>query len=280
MPSLVGRDTVQRAAGRGKPDRVHRRAGGRCTHLPLRRHRLLRPDTDRPPISSHGRLAGLHAAAGALGTRPGPRAFSYGRTGRGRGGANRRNAGSQHRGRLPLPRARRRRDRPLSRARTSIRLDRPPAGAGPESRGDDCHRRRSLSNRKGADRVRLVTFEQDGKSKVGVRVDGGVVPLPYTDMASLIRAGDEGLEAAKHAAEVGEPVEGRLLAPVRPQTILASGPNYASHAEENPGATPPTEPFFFSKLPSAVIGPGEAIVIPYPDTQTDWEVELAMVIGR
>jgi len=128
--------------------------------------------------------------------------------------------------------------------------------------------------------VRLVTFEQDGKSKVGVRVDGGVVPLPYTDMASLIRAGDEGLEAAKHAAEVGEPVEGRLLAPVRPQTILASGPNYASHAEENPGATPPTEPFFFSKLPSAVIGPGEAIVIPYPDTQTDWEVELAMVIGR
>ena len=42
----------------------------------------------------------------------------------------------------------------------------------------------------------------------------------------------------------------------------------------------PEEPFFFAKLPSAVAGPGEAIVIPREETQTDYEVELALVIGQ
>jgi 2-keto-4-pentenoate hydratase/2-oxohepta-3-ene-1,7-dioic acid hydratase in catechol pathway len=115
-----------------------------------------------------------------------------------------------------------------------------------------------------------------------VRRDDGIVPVPvpYDDMISLIEAGETGIEAARTAAASGDPVEGRLLAPVRSRMILASGPNYASHANENPGAALPTEPFFFSKLPSAVIGPGEPIVIPSSETQTDWEVELTMVIGR
>ena len=70
-----------------------------------------------------------------------------------------------------------------------------------------------------------------------------------------------------------------LLAPLRPGKILCSGVNYASHAEENPTGTLPEEPFFFSKLPSSVIGPEQAIVIPRASTLTDFEVELAMVIG-
>ncbi len=74
--------------------------------------------------------------------------------------------------------------------------------------------------------------------------------------------------------------DARLEAPLRPGKILCSGVNYASHADENPNATMPTEPFFFSKLPSAVIGPGTPIRIPRPGTLTDYEVELAMVIGR
>ena len=58
-------------------------------------------------------------------------------------------------------------------------------------------------------------------------------------------------------------IEGaELLAPLRPGKILCSGVNYASHAEENPTGTLPEEPFFFSKLPSSVIGPEQAIVIP------------------
>jgi 2-keto-4-pentenoate hydratase/2-oxohepta-3-ene-1,7-dioic acid hydratase in catechol pathway len=129
--------------------------------------------------------------------------------------------------------------------------------------------------------VRLVTYEAGGRAAVGVRRDGEIVRVPYDDMVSLIRDGGRGLEAAREAAASGSPVQPeRLLAPLRPGKILCSGVNYASHGEENPGAVLPTEPFFFSKLPSAVVGPGEPIVIPRPETQTDYEVELAMVIGR
>jgi len=130
--------------------------------------------------------------------------------------------------------------------------------------------------------LRLVTYLSGGEKAVGVRRDGGVVPTGYPDLVQLIRDGERGLERAHEAAESGHAVEPeRILAPItRPGKILCSGINYASHKEENPDAVFPEEPFFFSKLPSAVIGPGEPIVIPRPETQTDYEVELALVIGR
>jgi 2,4-diketo-3-deoxy-L-fuconate hydrolase len=130
--------------------------------------------------------------------------------------------------------------------------------------------------------VRLVTYRANGTTRAGVRVDGGIVDSGYTDIVELIRDGERGLERAARAAESGEPVDvERILAPVpRPGKVLCSGINYASHKEENPDAVLPEEPFFFSKLPSAVIGPGAPIVIPRESTQTDWEVELALVIGR
>jgi 2,4-didehydro-3-deoxy-L-rhamnonate hydrolase len=58
------------------------------------------------------------------------------------------------------------------------------------------------------------------------------------------------------------------------------GINYRSHQEENPGAVLPDEPFFFAKMPSAVIGPGEPIRHPKCIRQLDYEIELALVIGR
>jgi 2,4-diketo-3-deoxy-L-fuconate hydrolase len=127
--------------------------------------------------------------------------------------------------------------------------------------------------------VRLVTFESGGRVGVGVRSDGRVFDTGYGSMLDLIADGDAGLEKADAASD--EVAVERLLAPIpRPPKLLCSGVNYASHADENPDAVMPTEPFFFSKLPSAVIGPGEPIVIPAPETLTDYEVELAMVIGR
>jgi 2-keto-4-pentenoate hydratase/2-oxohepta-3-ene-1,7-dioic acid hydratase in catechol pathway len=130
--------------------------------------------------------------------------------------------------------------------------------------------------------MRLVAFETGGASAIGVRTEGGVAPIEaYPDLVSLIRAGEAGVEAARAAAESAAPVApDRILAPLQPGKILCAGVNYASHADENPDAVMPTEPFFFSKLPSAVIGPGEAIVIPRTETKTDYEVELTMVIGR
>lgn len=130
--------------------------------------------------------------------------------------------------------------------------------------------------------MRLVTYENGGNIGVGIKVDGGVVPTGYGDMVELIEAGEAGLEEAAGAAEKGEVVGGhRLKAPVpAPGKILFSGINYASHKEENPSATLPERPQVFAKLPSAVIGPGESIVIPKISGQVDYEVELAVVIGR
>jgi 2-keto-4-pentenoate hydratase/2-oxohepta-3-ene-1,7-dioic acid hydratase in catechol pathway len=136
-----------------------------------------------------------------------------------------------------------------------------------------------MHDRGEVDGVRLVTFQAGRNVGVGVRRDGVLLDTGYTSMLDLIRDGERGLERAEAASQ--EVSADRMLAPIpRPPKILCSGVNYASHADENPGAVLPTEPFFFSKLPSAVIGPGEPIVIPTPETKTDYEVELAMVIGR
>jgi 2,4-diketo-3-deoxy-L-fuconate hydrolase len=73
----------------------------------------------------------------------------------------------------------------------------------------------------------------------------------------------------------------RLLAPIpRPGKILCSGINYRSHLQENPDAILPEEPFFFAKLPSTVIGPSQPIICPRRSQQVDYEIELAVVIGR
>jgi 2,4-didehydro-3-deoxy-L-rhamnonate hydrolase len=129
--------------------------------------------------------------------------------------------------------------------------------------------------------MRLVSYTAAGATGVGVRLDGELFDTGYSDMVDLVRDGKRGVERAAQAAERGDPVAGaRLLAPLRPGKILCSGINYASHTEENPDAKMPEEPFFFSKLPSAVIGPGAPIVIPRETTLTDYEVELALVVGR
>ncbi len=71
----------------------------------------------------------------------------------------------------------------------------------------------------------------------------------------------------------------KLLPPVEPSKILCIGRNYADHAAEL-GNQAPSEPMFFFKAPSALIGPGDAIVIARPDHATHWEAELGVVIGK
>lgn len=129
--------------------------------------------------------------------------------------------------------------------------------------------------------MRLVTYERGGEKAVGLRRRDGISPTGYTDMVDLIRDGKQGLARAVEVADrKGVVRDARVVAPIRPGKLIFSGINYASHREENPDAVFPTVPFFFSKLPSAVIGPGEPIVIPTPETLTDYEVELALIVGR
>jgi 2-keto-4-pentenoate hydratase/2-oxohepta-3-ene-1,7-dioic acid hydratase in catechol pathway len=70
-----------------------------------------------------------------------------------------------------------------------------------------------------------------------------------------------------------------LLAPCEPSKIVCVGQNYARHAQEM-GKEVPQEPLLFLKAPSAVIGPGDPIILPPQSALVDHEAELAVVIGR
>ena len=122
--------------------------------------------------------------------------------------------------------------------------------------------------------MRLVTYQAGEAPAVGILTGEGVHPTGHDDLLAVIRSGR--LPEPAGAAIT----DARLLAPIpRPGKLLFCGVNYASHKEENPDAVLPAEPFFFSKLPTAVIGPDEPIRIPAAHRQVDYEVELAVVIG-
>jgi 2-keto-4-pentenoate hydratase/2-oxohepta-3-ene-1,7-dioic acid hydratase in catechol pathway len=71
----------------------------------------------------------------------------------------------------------------------------------------------------------------------------------------------------------------RIGAPVaRPGKVVCIGLNYRDHAAET-GAAIPKEPIIFMKGPDTVIGPNDTVLIPRKSMKTDWEVELAVIIG-
>ena len=100
-------------------------------------------------------------------------------------------------------------------------------------------------------------------------------------------AGPAGFDASPGAWEAIETAAGvehalaevRLLAPTVPSKVLCIGSNYRDHIEET-GAEVPAHPIVFAKLTSALVGPDDAIVVPFDEPETDWEAELALVIGR
>ena len=95
----------------------------------------------------------------------------------------------------------------------------------------------------------------------------------------------DGLDAAKAALASGSLPEldatgKRIGAPIaRPGKIVCIGLNYSDHAAET-GAKIPAEPVIFMKDPSTMVGPFDTVYIPRKSVKTDWEVELAIVIGK
>lgn len=72
----------------------------------------------------------------------------------------------------------------------------------------------------------------------------------------------------------------RIGAPVaRPAAVICIGQNYAAHAAES-GSEPPEHPVVFFKHPNTVVGPNDVVLLPPGAEKVDWEVELAVVIGR
>ncbi|MCU0304562.1 MAG: fumarylacetoacetate hydrolase family protein [Thermoanaerobaculales bacterium] len=117
---------------------------------------------------------------------------------------------------------------------------------------------------------RLVRVEVDGGARWGELRDGEVHDL---------RDGPFGDPAGRRGAPLGELSRLRLLAPAAPSKIVCVARNYAAHAAEHAVEVPAT-PLLFLKPPSAVIGPGDAIVLPPESERVEHEAELALVIGR
>ena len=109
--------------------------------------------------------------------------------------------------------------------------------------------------------------------------------LPLTSDIDGEFLASDGLARAEAAALAGElpPVDttgARIGPPIaRPQAVICIGMNYAAHARES-GSEPPSDIVVFYKHPNTIVGPNDDILLPPGSTTTDWEVELAVVIGR
>ena len=132
--------------------------------------------------------------------------------------------------------------------------------------------------------MKLVRYGKPGKEKPGlIDMDGRI-----RDLSDVV--GDIGGEAlspkslrklarlrpANLPLVRGKPRLGSCVA--RPGNFIAIGLNYADHAAEA-GAKIPAEPIIFMKATNCVVGPNDDIVIPKGSTKTDWEIELAIIIG-
>ena len=135
--------------------------------------------------------------------------------------------------------------------------------------------------------MKLIRFGELNKEKPGLLIDD-----VYYDVSALGEDFNEtffesdGLSRLESFLEVNKvnlkriPEGSRIGSPIaRPSKIVCIGLNYADHAKET-GATIPTEPVVFMKATTALVGPFDNIVIPRNSVKTDWEVELAVVIGK
>lgn len=138
--------------------------------------------------------------------------------------------------------------------------------------------------------MKLVSFSaSDGKVKPGALLEdaGMVVDLAAAGYADALAAITAGVKTAKKP-EIDKPGahpshkigDVRLHAPItNPPRIFAIGLNYRDHAAESKMELP-KYPVVFFKLHTAIIGPGEKIVLPKNSTQPDYEAEFAFVIGK
>jgi 2,4-didehydro-3-deoxy-L-rhamnonate hydrolase len=134
--------------------------------------------------------------------------------------------------------------------------------------------------------MKLVRFGEPGREVPGVLQPDGTIG----DVRAFGEDYDEAFFATDGPARLAKwlrqatlplaPAGVRLGAPVkRPSKIICVGLNYSDHAKET-NAKIPTEPILFFKASSALVGPNDDLIIPKNSVKTDWEVELAVVIGQ
>lgn len=133
--------------------------------------------------------------------------------------------------------------------------------------------------------MKLIRYGETGKEKPGIIINDA-----WFDVSEYITDYDEkffendGLSllktiiSEKTLNEISR--DNRLGSPIaRPSKIICIGLNYSDHATESNMQLPP-EPVIFFKATTAVVGPNDDLIIPKNSKKTDWEVELAVVIGK
>jgi 2-keto-4-pentenoate hydratase/2-oxohepta-3-ene-1,7-dioic acid hydratase in catechol pathway len=143
--------------------------------------------------------------------------------------------------------------------------------------------------------LKLAHYSSDGQLRVGLVQDGKVFDLRPNSLRTdvTIWTIDEILNkglltAVRQDAEdttrrsAGIPVKSvRLFTPIlNPEKILLMAVNYRAHRSESKTEGAPNEPYLFTKFRNTLIGPDAPILIPKVSRQADWEVELAVIIGR
>lgn len=136
--------------------------------------------------------------------------------------------------------------------------------------------------------MKLIRFGEAGKELPGIEDPSGkrLDCSSFGEDWNEAFFGSEGLDRLSQWLKTQQsslkeiPAGSRLGSPIaRPSKILCIGLNYRKHAEEA-GMPVPEAPILFMKASSSLCGPFDNIFIPRNSTQTDWEVELAVVIGK
>ena len=132
--------------------------------------------------------------------------------------------------------------------------------------------------------MRIVRFGPQGQERPGLLRGDGIVDLRalFPDIPDVGEAffTDGWLEKLRTVDAPGEEMAVRIGCPVAsPSKIICLGKNYAAHARETDGDVP-RRPILFSKSANALTGPFDPILMPVSSKSVDWEVELAVVIGK
>ena len=135
--------------------------------------------------------------------------------------------------------------------------------------------------------MKLIRFREGNKEKPGITIND-----EFFDASSFGEDYNESFFAEDGLGRLEKfineqrdqlvklPEDVQLCCPiVRPSKIVCIGLNYIDHARET-NATPPSEPVIFMKSTTAICGPFDDVIMPKGSKKTDWEVELAVVIGK
>ncbi|MGV3765354.1 MAG: fumarylacetoacetate hydrolase family protein [Chitinophagaceae bacterium] len=136
--------------------------------------------------------------------------------------------------------------------------------------------------------MKLIRFGKAGQEQPGVQLEDGrrlnvtAFGQDYNEaffggdgigrLAAWLKENQDKCPEISKEERLGPPL-------VRPSKIVCIGLNYSDHAAES-NMQVPAEPIVFFKATSSIVGPNDALVIPKNSTKTDWEVELALVIGK